>query len=88
MDVRSFFGRTVMLPAGLVERIDSTENKVSVDRIRDRIKDAPRYDDQALADHLEQLILGAHPPAYRMQVRFRQSLHRQRIRAGRFRSLG
>jgi hypothetical protein len=52
VDVRSFFGRAVMLPAGLVERIDSTEKKVYVDRTRDQIKDAPRYDDQALADHV------------------------------------
>jgi hypothetical protein len=53
VDVRSFFGRAVMLPAGLVERIDSTENRVSVDRKWDEIKDAARYDDRALADHFD-----------------------------------
>ena len=53
VDVGSFFGgRELMLPAGLVERIDSTAKKVYVDRKRDQIKDAPRYD-QAMADHVD-----------------------------------
>jgi hypothetical protein len=34
------FGRRVMLPAGLVERIDSAEKMVYVDRTKDQIKDA------------------------------------------------
>jgi hypothetical protein len=46
------FGREVMLPAGLVERIDTTEKKVYVDRTKDQIKDAPRYD-QAFTDHVD-----------------------------------
>ena len=51
----SFFGgREVMLPAGLVERIGSAEKKVYIDRTRDQIKDAPRYD-QAPADYWERL---------------------------------
>jgi hypothetical protein len=52
VDTGSFFGRAVMLPAGLVERIDSTEKKVYVDRTKDQIKDAPSSD-QALADHVD-----------------------------------
>ena len=53
VDVGSFFGgRELMLPAGLIERIDSAEKKVYVDRTRDQIKDAPRYD-QAVADHVD-----------------------------------
>ncbi|HEY6681968.1 MAG TPA: hypothetical protein VI030_03285 [Propionibacteriaceae bacterium] len=39
-------------PAGLVEWIDSTEKKVYVDRTKNQIKDAPRYD-QAVADHVD-----------------------------------
>ena len=39
------FGRRVMLPAGVVERIDTAEKKVYVDRTKDQIKDAPEYDD-------------------------------------------
>jgi hypothetical protein len=38
------FGRKVLLPAGVVERIDTVEHKVYVDRTRDQIKAAPEYD--------------------------------------------
>ena len=38
------FGRKVLLPAGVVERIDTVEKKVYVDRTKDQIKDAPEYD--------------------------------------------
>ena len=39
------FGRKVMLPAGVIERIDAAEKKVYVDRTKDQIKDAPEYDE-------------------------------------------
>jgi ribosomal 30S subunit maturation factor RimM len=39
------FGRKVLLPAGVVERIDTIEKKVYVDRTKDQIKAAPEYDD-------------------------------------------
>ena len=38
------FGRKVLLPAGVVERIDTVEHKVYVDRTKDQIKAAPEYD--------------------------------------------
>jgi hypothetical protein len=38
------FGRTVMLPAGVIERVDTAEEKVYVARTKDQIKDAPEYD--------------------------------------------
>ena len=38
------FGRKVLLPARVVERIDTIEKKVYVDRTKDQIKDAPEYD--------------------------------------------
>ena len=41
------FGRTVMLPAGVVERIDTAEKKIYVDRTKDQIKNAPEYDERA-----------------------------------------
>jgi hypothetical protein len=47
------FGRRVMLPAGLVERIDSAEKMVYVDRTKDQIKDAPEYDDDTFAENAE-----------------------------------
>ena len=45
VDTGSVFGRTVMLPAGVVERI--AEKKIYVDRTRDQIKNSPEYDERA-----------------------------------------
>ena len=39
------FGKKVVLPAGVVDRVDATEEKVYVSRTKDEIKDAPEYDD-------------------------------------------
>ncbi|HJU98619.1 MAG TPA: hypothetical protein VJ644_11640 [Jiangellaceae bacterium] len=39
------FGRKVMLPAGVIERIDTAEKKLYVDRTKDQIKDAPEFDE-------------------------------------------
>jgi hypothetical protein len=41
------FGRKVLLPAGVVERIDTVEHKVYVDRTKDQIKNAPEFDERA-----------------------------------------
>jgi hypothetical protein len=41
------FGRTVLLPAGTVERVDHRERKVYIDRTREQVKDAPAYDPSA-----------------------------------------
>jgi hypothetical protein len=41
------FGRKVLLPAGVVERIDTADKKIYVDRTKDQIKDAPEYDELA-----------------------------------------
>jgi hypothetical protein len=38
------FGKKVLLPAGLVERIDRDEETVYVDRTKDEIKRAPEFD--------------------------------------------
>ena len=38
------FGRKVLLAAGVVERIDTVQHKVYVDRTKDQIKAAPEYD--------------------------------------------
>ena len=49
------FGRKVLLPAGVVERIDTGE-KVYVDRTKDQIKAAPEYrrtvDDAQYREHV------------------------------------
>ncbi len=37
------FGKKVMLPAGVVERVDRGEEKVYVDRTKDEIENAPEF---------------------------------------------
>ena len=44
------FGKTVMLPAGVIERIDYKHRVVHVNRDMDDIKNAPEYDDDRHAD--------------------------------------
>lgn len=51
------FGKKVMLPAGVIERIDEMDRKVFVDRTKDEIKNAPELDE-----------LGYHDQAYREEV--------------------
>jgi hypothetical protein len=51
------FGKKVMLPAGVIERIDPVEEKVDVSRTKDEIKDAPEFDESMYTD-----------PGYRTEV--------------------
>ncbi len=39
------FGKKVMLPAGVIDRVDRDEEKVYVNRSKDEIKNAPEFDD-------------------------------------------
>src|SRR5215216_2205238 len=39
------FGKKVLLPAGVIDRIDTTEEKVYVHRTKDQIKNAPEFDE-------------------------------------------
>jgi hypothetical protein len=56
------FGKKVLLPAGVVERVDLDEERVYVNRTKDEIENAPEYDESrgadagyraTLADHYE-----------------------------------
>jgi hypothetical protein len=44
------FGKKVMLPAGVVDRVDLDEEKVYVNRTKDEIKNAPEFDEQLYRD--------------------------------------
>lgn len=44
------FGKKVMLPAGVVERVDTHDEKVWVNRTKDQIKNAPEFDESHTAD--------------------------------------
>jgi hypothetical protein len=38
------FGKKVLLPAGLVERVDRDEEKLWINRMKDEIENAPEFD--------------------------------------------
>jgi hypothetical protein len=44
------FGKKVMLPAGVIDRVDPAEQKVYVDRTKDEIKSAPEFDEERAMD--------------------------------------
>lgn len=44
------FGKKVMLPAGVIQRVDESDEKVWVNRSRDEIKAAPEYDEAMATD--------------------------------------
>ena len=44
------FGKKVMLPAGVVMRVDKDEEKVYANRTKDQIKNAPEFDDNMIKD--------------------------------------
>jgi hypothetical protein len=54
------FGRTVMLPAGVVRGIDETEELVYVNRTKEQIKNAPEYDDTLVSDESYRTSVGAY----------------------------
>jgi hypothetical protein len=54
------FGSKVLLPAGVVTRIDRAEEKVYVDRSKDQIKAAPDYDADQRADEAYRNKIGGY----------------------------
>lgn len=59
-------GRKVLLPAGVIDRIDHEDQKVYVDRTKDQIKDSPDYDPEAgLNDDYRSQISGYYDNTYR-----------------------
>jgi hypothetical protein len=44
------FGKKVMLPAGVIDRVDVADEKVYVHRTKDEIKNAPELDESSLGD--------------------------------------
>jgi hypothetical protein len=54
------FGKKVMLPAGVVQRVDEDAECVWVDRTKDQIKDAPEFEDSLYADSTYRDELGSY----------------------------
>jgi hypothetical protein len=63
------FGRKVMLPAGVIDRVDSHEEKIYVNRTKDQIKNSPEFDELGYRDDAYRTQLGGYygpgGPAYR-----------------------
>jgi hypothetical protein len=52
------FGRKVMIPAGLISRVDTTDEKVHVDRTKHEIKDSPEFNDSSYRESTYRDSLG------------------------------
>ena len=44
------FGKKVLLPAGVISRVDRDEEKVHVNRTKDQIKDSPEFEESNYRD--------------------------------------
>jgi hypothetical protein len=54
------FGKKVMLPAGVIDRIDAEDEKVYVHRTKEQIKNAPEFDPHGSQDDAYQRELGSY----------------------------
>jgi hypothetical protein len=54
------FGKKVMLPAGVISRVDTTDERVHVDRSKDQIKDSPEFDPDTYKDPTYRDSLGGY----------------------------
>jgi hypothetical protein len=54
------FGKKVMLPAGVIDRVDTDEETVYVNRTKDEIKDAPEFDESRYRDDAYRDELGGY----------------------------
>ena len=54
------FGKKVLLPAGVVSRVDRDEEKVYVNRTKDQIKNAPEFDESNYRDDAYRSSLGSY----------------------------
>jgi hypothetical protein len=54
------FGKKVLLPAGIVDRVDAENEKVYVSRTKDQIKDAPEFEEGTNTDPEYRDRVGGH----------------------------
>ena len=54
------FGKKVMLPAGVIDRVDTNDEKVFVSRTKDQIKNAPEFDADTYRDDTYRGELGSY----------------------------
>jgi hypothetical protein len=77
------FGKKVLLPAGIIERIDAEDAKVFVNRTREQIKNAPEYRDDVGATDRYRQDIGAYYTARLAGETRRKSRPAPRQRAAR-----
>lgn len=56
----TIFSKSVVIPAGAVERVDRDDKKVYVNLTQDQIKNAPEFDEAGYADQDYHRRLGEH----------------------------
>ena len=54
------FGKKVMLPAGVIDRVDLDEERIFVNRTKDEIKNAPEFDEATYRDEQYRTELGGY----------------------------
>jgi hypothetical protein len=54
------FGKKVLLPAGVVERVDPDSETVFVSRSKDEIKNSPEFDEDTYRDETYRSQVGGH----------------------------
>jgi hypothetical protein len=54
------FGKKVMLPAGVISRIDTENERAHVNRTKDQIKNAPEFDESLIRDKDYRRDLGSY----------------------------
>ena len=54
------FGKKVMLPAGVIQRVDLDSQTIFVDRTKDEIKSAPEFDENMYRDEAYRTRLGSY----------------------------
>jgi hypothetical protein len=54
------FGKKVMLPAGVIDRVDRDDETVFVNRSKDEIKDAPEFDEDTYRESSYRDEIGAY----------------------------
>jgi hypothetical protein len=63
------FGKKVMLPAGVVNRVDTDDETIFVDRSKDEIKNAPEFDEAKYRDQAYRDELGSYYGSQRTSAR-------------------
>jgi hypothetical protein len=54
------FGKKVLLPAGVIDRVDPEDEVIHVNRTKDQIKDAPEVDESSYRDDAYRTEVGSY----------------------------